>query len=561
MYLHDICIYFYGRVVVSEKDIETNCFVFRTQNRRKTFLDNGHVATEVFFGILKQHFREYRKPRLLTDYCQICNDFDEKVLKKMAKLLEATRAELVAHLPSYFTAWDKHAADKDYAAKPALHIHDIQHYIRRHSEAGPCAMHQNDSFPCGCAAARRSCRDRVSLHDVECNRLLDLRAMDRLVATYNFHRASNEHQKPAIDAMLRMPALGRLSIIADWAELMTLPLLPKATDTSFYGTARKELAVFGCCLVEHADSSTADRPVLRKGFLLLVSDILDHTSCRTTTLLQKAVSARLSRRKLDGIDFISDCAGHFRSYETMYWALVEQVKSQDCEIAWHWGVEKHLKHDCDRLFGWWRQGPRSVLENQISITDMEALKTVMQSHFDKARVKDCTSPLIKIVIDNSTPTPAKIFKLETSSDFRISRTYCVSAVANKYSALGVSIFNHIYSTRPTSVRVHVSSVEELPGPTSWRRGYYGRGAEQWQTDPQPLPPGESSHLSKRMDAQCDRLPHHRDRLHGRYDFQKALATVRRQQRRRKQRKRMNADRSSSSDSSTDSDGTSSTESM
>ena len=116
------------------------------------------------------------------------------------------------------------------------------------------------------------------------------------------------------------------------------------------------------------------------------------------------------------------------------------------------------------------------------------------------------------------PTPAKIFKLETSSDFRISRTYCVSAVANKYSALEVSIFNHIYSTRPTSVRVHVSSVEELPGPTSWRRGYYGRGAEQWQTDPQPLPPGESSHLSKRMDAQCDHLPHHRDRLHGRYDF-------------------------------------------
>ena len=52
----------------------------------------------------------------------------------------------------------------------------------------------------------------MSLHDVERNRLLDLGAMDRLVASYNFHRASNEHQKPAIDAMLRMPALGRLSI-------------------------------------------------------------------------------------------------------------------------------------------------------------------------------------------------------------------------------------------------------------------------------------------------------------------------------------------------------------
>ena len=103
--------------------------------------------------------------------------------------------------------------------------------------------------------------------------------------------------------------------------------------------------------MEHADSSTADRPVLRKGFLLFLSDILDHTSCRTTTLLQEAVTARLSCRKLEGIDFISDCAGRFRSYEPMYWAFVAQVKSQDCEIAWHWGVEKRLKHDCDKLFG------------------------------------------------------------------------------------------------------------------------------------------------------------------------------------------------------------------
>ena len=511
---------------------------------------------EVFYNILKQHFREYKKPRLLTDYCQICCDFDEKVLKKMTKLLEATRAELVAQLPSYFSAWDLYAAEQDYAAKPALHIHDLQHFIRRHDRAGPCAEHRDSNFPCGCAAARRGCRDRLSLRDVECNRLLDLRAMDRLVASYNFHRASNDHQKPAIDALLRMPALGRLSIIADWAELMTLPLLPKATDTSFYGTARKELAVFGCCLVEHADSSSADRPVLRKGFLLFISNILDHTACRTTSLLAKAVTARMSTRKLTGIDFISDCAGHFRSYETLYWALVEQVKSQDCEIAWHRGVEKHLKHDCDRLFGWWRQGLRSVLDNQISITEVDMLRSVMQSHFDKARVKDCTAPCVKIVIDNDTPVPAKVFKLETPPEFKISRTYCVSAVANKYNALGVSIFNHVYSTRPTTVRVHVSSVAESPGPEAWRRGYYGRGAEQWQTDPQPLQPGESSHLSKRMDAQCAQLPHHRNRVHGRYSFEKATTTVRRQQERRRRRRQINADRSSSSSSSgssTDSD--------
>ena len=180
----------------------------------------------------------------------------------------------------------------------------------------------------------------------------------------------------------------------------------------------------------------------------------------------------------------------------------------------------------------------------------------MQSHFDKARVTDCTAPCVKIVIDNDTPVPAKVFKLETPPEFKISRTYCVSAVANKYNALGASIFNHVDSTRPTTVRVHVSSVAESPGPEAWRRGYYGRGAEQWQTDPQPLQPGESSHLSKRMDAQCAQLPHHRNQVHGRYSFEKAIATVRRQQERRRRRRQINADRSSSSSSSgssTDSD--------
>ena len=155
----------------------------------------------------------------------------------------------------------------------------------------------------------------------------------------------------------------------------------------------------------------------------------------------------------------------------------------------------------------------------------------MQSHFAEARVKDSTLPCVKIVIDNSAPVPSKIFKLGTPSDFRISRTYCARAVASKYRALGplaCPFSLYIYSTRPTAVRVHVSSL------------------------PQPLQPGESCHLSKRMDAQCESICLIIEMV--------CMVGVRRQQRRRKQRKQINADRSSSSDSSTESDGTSSTES-
>ena len=117
---------------------------YPTQNRHKTLLDNQHVAREVFLVFSSSILENTGSLGCSLTIVRFAATIDEKVLKKMAKLLEAKRAELVAHLPSYFTGWDKPAAD--YAAKPALQIHDIQHYIRRHSQAGPCSRRQNDSF-------------------------------------------------------------------------------------------------------------------------------------------------------------------------------------------------------------------------------------------------------------------------------------------------------------------------------------------------------------------------------------------------------------------------------
>ena len=100
---------------------------YPTQNRHKTLLDNQHVAREVFLVFSSSILENTGSLGCSLTIVRFAATIDEKVLKKMAKLLEAKRAELVAHLPSYFTGWDKPAAD--YAAKPALQIHDIQHYI------------------------------------------------------------------------------------------------------------------------------------------------------------------------------------------------------------------------------------------------------------------------------------------------------------------------------------------------------------------------------------------------------------------------------------------------
>ena len=70
--------------------------------------------------------------------------------------------------------------------------------------------------------------------------------------------------------------------------------------------------------------------------------------------------------------------------------------------------------------------------------------------------------------------PAVLRRLEIP-DFKISRTYCISAKPCAYSYLDVAIYNHTYSSKPCNVRLY-PSVKETPGPAAWRRGYFGAGA-------------------------------------------------------------------------------------
>ena len=96
--------------------------------------------------------------------------------------------------------------------------------------------------------------------------------------------------------------------------------------------------------------------------LLLVSRILDHTSSRQKKI--DGESSRLSEKHLaHGLDLIGDCAGHFRSFEMMPFALVDLVQARSCEVCLHYCIEEHLKHECDsdRVFGWWRTGLQRLL--------------------------------------------------------------------------------------------------------------------------------------------------------------------------------------------------------
>lgn len=410
----------------------------------------------------------------------------------MKKLIAKTRKQLEALLPNYFTRWDQYAATQQYEDQVALHIHDFQHYIQYHDKQRPCRDHRGTEFPCGCSPLRQDCRDILRLRDIETARGLDLRATEKLVSSYNFHRAANDLQKPVVDRLVAAPASKRMTIIADWKELVTLPLQGIASGEAFYGSARKELSVFGAIVSEHTPASTAASPRYVRTHLLILSDILDHTAARANQLLGEALKhRRFPSLELEGIDFVTDCAGHFRSYESIEFLLLQLVKQLSLEVSINYGVEKHLKHEVDRMFGWYNAATQHFLDTKCEIKEIEELQAALQNYFNEKRAKDPSAPLLKVLIESSAAVPNECRKLKLE-DFRISRTYCMSSRPNKYSHWGVSLRNHVFSNRQVSMPVTICSVETFPGPEAWRRGYYGPGQNQWDVNPKPLAPDEEN---------------------------------------------------------------------
>ena len=211
---------------------------------------------------------------------------------------------------------------------------------------------------------------------------------------------------------------------------MTLPLLPKATDTSFYGTARKELAVIirmllgGTRRFQYCRSTGATQRFLAFSFGHPRPYVLQNNNAIARSRDCTAIVSKTWRHWLHlglrwpfqiiwthvlGICGASEVSGLWDSLALGSW---KAPQTRLWQVVW-WGGVIVI-------------GLRSVLDKQISITDVESLKTVMRSHFAEARVKDSTLPCVKIVLDNSAPVPSKIFKLETPSrvHFHFHSSHC-----------------------------------------------------------------------------------------------------------------------------------------
>ena len=346
----------------------------------------------------------------------------------------------------------------------------------------------------------------------------------------------------ALSSLLEAPPLGCAVLLSDWKELETLPLCWQATGDQFFAQARHELSVFGALLVEHADESTAEKPVLVQSWMVVVSTVLDHTSLRTAQLISLALDRKKSSRPWTRLCFLSDCGPHFRSMETICHALVtlhQKFDYIDTEV--HFGCEKHFKSAADRLFGWCRQILLRCRDRKIDILDVNPFVRALQKGFQENKAPCllhisnfwCISTQVLVyhfkhfqlhrilssqykhcdrgkqsrcslqVWRDESPVPSSSKMLHVK-DLKISRTYCLCATKSKLRS-EPRIWNHVFSDKPGRSEV---TYEVVPAtvPSAWRHGFWNKGSAAWSSRPMPLKPSEETSLSRRYLSQKEYMP-------------------------------------------------------
>ncbi len=76
---------------------------------------------------------------------------------------------------------------------------------------------------------------------------------------------------------------GEALILYDWSQSMSLPHGHEETSTMWYGSSRKELALFGCIVAQRKTGSANSFC----NILLLLPEVLDHTSYVSPALLMQ----------------------------------------------------------------------------------------------------------------------------------------------------------------------------------------------------------------------------------------------------------------------------------
>ncbi|CAK9019088.1 unnamed protein product [Durusdinium trenchii] len=470
------------------------------------------LGLSTFWRLAKKHLRHFKEADSINDYCIYCYDLKKKVLPQVKDLLATVHSELTAIMPNYFAKWDAFEGHDSLLEKPGLHLRQLRHFVEHHSAQEACRRHRHTSWPCGlgCLRNRRSGfpqRNRVTLFAKEADMCVQLEAMSKLLDSYLFHRSANEFQKPVLTNLLVEPPAGTVVVLSDFKELFTLPVRSTQTGEEFFANARMEISIFGSVVSERRRDGTVEWTRV-----LILSDILDHTSCRASQCIDQALRQRRGTNPVDTIHLLSDAGPHFRSYEALHhYCCVLPVQHQ-ARVCVHYGVEKHFKSEADRLFAIFERNVKDARKQGTDLVEIADLCKFLADKNQAARSADATAPLLVIINDvGSQKKPANERYRLQANKFHITRTYCLSSapVAQGPSRLGVKVFNHVFSNMVAATNL-TSDLELLPSKDSapaYRRGFWSEtGRERWDHDVRPLGLHEETTLTRRQSDQSHLLP-------------------------------------------------------
>ena len=317
----------------------------------------GRWALQLWGGLSRRIWTNSKSHNARATIVSTATIWTQRWFPKMVRLMNKGKAKLSELMPCYFAAWEVYEKKHSLHHRPGLHLELFLHFVNKHCSTSPCRDHVGSDFPCGLLHLRQpgsgfNQGQRVDLHSLEADLEFNLKKVQKLLNSYLFHRAANFHQRPALDALVVAPPLGHCVLMVDFKELLTLPIGNVQTSEMFYATGRFEVCTFGGVLVEHLPGSTAAAPRVETSHILLFSSVLDHTALRANQLIDVCLGLRKGHLPLEGLHIVADAGMHFRSYESLYHHMVTLPAKHRVPCWCHWGVEKHFKSACDRMFGW-----------------------------------------------------------------------------------------------------------------------------------------------------------------------------------------------------------------
>jgi hypothetical protein len=445
----------------------------------------GRMSFSTFRRIMAKHFQHVRYGRRLTDVCDHCALHQNSILPTFWKDVKQARLQLESAYAGFMAKFDASAATQRAAID---NVPDFCGRLRKYMNQ--FIMKNRESMTQGQIA---------DVHELTASIDVTLKWSKRLLDSFAWHSRVAERQRGCARALLGGGLeAGSVFIWYDWMQSLSVPMAHEETATMFFAPSRHELAVFGMFL---AQRTAAEEPITME-YVVIITDVLDHTSEFAAQLLAQAMPFIHSPDAVRRIYLWGDCGKHFRSYFHVGNMYDLFCAGKGWEVAVCFFAEKHGKGRVDALFAHAKHWIRTALMvPDTLLSDLPSLVAVCRAGAARDALRDPLGPKYHVVSFSPQMKPVEHSRMEITG-FSVEKTYCI--LLEKRLARGVHhplVRNYVFADRLNLVCEPLAGVvySKVAGCEQWRRGHYTQ--RNWDRA-QPTD-GSKFTLAMRMDAQIE----------------------------------------------------------